>query len=295
MDMSLPNPCGGVWIWEVTQCLLVGEAGDLHPLLGREEALVHHDVRALGLLGEPLVGDAVAPEHEAQAIPVEPEADGAVADVDGREGRHLDAVGVVDHGGLRVVELVGDDLPTGIRQGARPGRHVPGPRLSYVIDVDLRAELRGRARRAVDVQRGVATVQPAPDPERRDVADVVGVEVAGEDLVQRGVVDLEAGQSIGGSRPQVEDEGLAVAELDQERRGDVAGRLIRHAGPQRHDAHLARAQLLGVGIVGPGIAVVQDLLGDAAERYVDAIHLVRLGRAEAGPQGRADHRGKKRH
>ncbi len=84
---------------------------------------MHHDVRALGLLCEPFVRNAVATKHEAQAIPVETEADGAVPYVDGRKARHLDAVGVVDDGGLRVVELVSDDLTAGVRQGSSSGTY----------------------------------------------------------------------------------------------------------------------------------------------------------------------------
>ena len=54
--------------------LFIGEPGDSHPLFRSEKALMNHHVSTFGFFGKPLVRDAVAAKHKAQAVPVQAEA-----------------------------------------------------------------------------------------------------------------------------------------------------------------------------------------------------------------------------
>ena len=61
--------------------LLVGKAGNLHPVLRGEKALVHHHIGTFGFFRKPLVRNTVPTEHEDQPIPLEAETDRTVKDI----------------------------------------------------------------------------------------------------------------------------------------------------------------------------------------------------------------------
>ena len=63
--------------------------------IGRVEALVDDEIAAAGLLDEPLVRGAVAAEDEAEAVPVQAVAYGAVEGVDRRRRGDRDPVRLV--------------------------------------------------------------------------------------------------------------------------------------------------------------------------------------------------------
>ena len=88
---------------------------------------------------------------------------------------------------------------------------------------------------------------PAPDPDLREVADVVGVQMGGE--IRRDVLvrDFERGEIHLRARPEVHDELVAVAELDQPGAVGLRPAHERPAGAERDDAHLVGGERLGVG------------------------------------------------
>ena len=73
------------------------------------------------------------------------------------------------------------------------------------------------------MQRRVAATQPTPDPQCGNIADMVGMEVTGENLVQLGVIDLEARKPVGGAGAQIKQERITVAQLNQKGGGDITG------------------------------------------------------------------------
>ena len=99
----------------------------------------------------------------------------------------------------------------------------------------------------VDHERLNPAAGPAADPDLGEIADVVGMqvrrEVGGDVLMwdfERGEIRLRAG-------PEIEDEFVAVAELDQPGRVGLRAAHERPACAERDDAHLVRGQRLGVG------------------------------------------------
>ena len=81
------------------RCLPQRESEIVGQTLGCVEALVDHEVRALGIVDEPLVRIAVATEDEAQPVPVQ-----SVA-VDARDGDRVDVM-LEERDGRDAVELV---------------------------------------------------------------------------------------------------------------------------------------------------------------------------------------------
>jgi hypothetical protein len=78
---------------------------------------------------------------------------------------------------------------------------------------------------------------------------VVGVEVGEEDLVQEVVRDHVGGQVGGGPRAHVEQELVAIAELDEPAGGGLAVPGGRHAGAACAEPDLVHGQLFGPGVV----------------------------------------------
>ena len=120
----------------------------------------------------------------------------------------------------------------------------------------------------------MTTTYPAAYPKGGNIADMVGVQMTGKDLVQFRVVQLKAGQSLSGANAQVKQEGFAVAQLYQKTGRRITGGLGGHAGTAGGDAHLLLAEFLGIGIVGAGVFVVFDLLRYAATGIIVAVNLV---------------------
>jgi hypothetical protein len=109
------------------------------------------------------------------------------------------------------------------------------------------------------VERRVATVHPATDVERREVACVIGVQMTQEDRVDLRPIGLERRQVLHAAGAEVEQELLSVAELDVP--AGCLGLLLndlRHPRAERNNAHLVRAELLRIGEVVTGIDAVLD-------------------------------------
>ena len=133
----------------------------------------------------------------------------------GREAFDHHAVLFIHHAGLREVELVHLDLCAGVRQEAEAGLGVPGIGFDLARDEMLDAEARLLAGRAVDHERLDAAAGPAADPDLREVAHVVGVQMGGETGGDVLVRDFERGEVRLRAAAEIEDELVAVAELDQ--------------------------------------------------------------------------------
>jgi hypothetical protein len=65
------------------------------------------------------------------------------------------------------------------------------------------------------VKRPLSPGQPAADEVRREVTEVIGVQMADEDLVQELVGDIEARDARRGARASVEEELVAIAQLEK--------------------------------------------------------------------------------
>jgi hypothetical protein len=112
---------------------------------------------------------------------------------------------------------------------------------------------------APDAQGHRAAVDQTTDEDRSEVAEVIGVQMADEQLVQVVLRDQQRRQVVGRRRADVEDKLFAVAELDQPARGSLRRSLIRHAGSARDDPHLVLRQLLRVRVVDPAGGGCLDL------------------------------------
>jgi hypothetical protein len=100
------------------------------------------------------------------------------------------------------------------------------------------------------MQRGVSTAQPASHNEGVQVSEVIRVQVAQEDLIHFREVGTQPEQVRHRTGPEVEEEDVAVAQLDHEGRGLLRSRQRgREPGPQRRDAHLVRSERLRIGEV----------------------------------------------
>jgi len=75
---------------------------------------------------------------------------------------------------------------------------------------------------------------------------MVAVQVADEDLVEVVVGDLQRGDPLGRAAARVEQELVAVAQLDEEARGRLFHARRRHAGAAGDDAHLVGGEVLGI-------------------------------------------------
>jgi hypothetical protein len=76
---------------------------------------------------------------------------------------------------------------------------------------------------------------------------VIAMKMPDEDLVEEVVGNLERRDPLGGTRADVEDELLAVAELHKEAGRRLGHARIRHAGTTGDDAHFIGRQGLAVG------------------------------------------------
>ena len=105
------------------------------------------------------------------------------------------------------------------------------------------------AARAPDSQAALTVRDHSADPQGIEITDVIGVQMSDEQLVQIVVGNLHRGDALGRSQTDIEDELVAVAQLD-----DPAGRgLFRpgigHTGTAGDDPHLVGRQILGARIV----------------------------------------------
>ena len=89
--------------------------------------------------------------------------------------------------GSRFAERYASVVPVGatssVTMASRTAGNVPSISLLEPLDVGSRAELWSGSGRAVYVERGIAAAQPAADPDRIDITDMVSVEVTGENFV----------------------------------------------------------------------------------------------------------------
>src|SRR5437588_5270865 len=102
-----------------------------------------------------------------------------------------------------VVELVDLDLCAGVREQAEPRIRVPRAGFHLVMH-EMSGAVPGLGTRwTVDDQRLDAAAGPASNPDLREVADMIGMEMGGEigrDVLMR---DLERGEIHLRSRPEI--------------------------------------------------------------------------------------------
>jgi hypothetical protein len=187
--------------------------------------------------------------------------------------------------GVGEVELVDIDLPA--RRKDAESLAMPVHHLLHAFDHIGDSVLLGAPRRTGDAEWLVPAARPCPeriDPWER--SEVVHVEVTEEDVVQ--LVDRDAGSQVvgDGALPKVEDEGVAVPELDVD--GGVHLARPEH-GSRTHegDPHLIRLDVLGArkpvgGALQPGLgldALEQEALLPATHRHTareDALDDLRI-------------------
>ena len=221
--------------------LNLGPAKLVHVRLRRVEDLMNQDVYVLRVLDGDRAGLAVAGEDHAQVAVVEPVAHGAVDAVRHREGRHLDAVFVVDLPCFVRLELMRLHLESALVQVPKLGAVVPRRQLVDVVDEGFDAQLGLLAAGAVDVHR----LQPAvglPEVVVDDqVGDVVDVIVGDEDLRRFVVWHPHVVKRRVGACARIEDEYVPVSQLDHEPGAALAspGGIAR---PEGRDAHLLLCQ-----------------------------------------------------
>jgi hypothetical protein len=86
----------------------------------------------------------------------------------------------------------------------------------------------------------LAAGQGATDEQRIEVTEVVGVKVTQKDLVEVVVRDLKRRDALGRSGPDVEDELVAVAQLEQPTRRGLLRTRGGHAGAACDQPHFVQ-------------------------------------------------------
>ena len=219
-------------------------------LFRRQEGLVDGHIRIQRVLGVPGVGHRVAADDHLQAVPVQRVADRAVTGVDRRPRFDGHAVLLVDDLVLALeVELVDVDLSRLGRQIRQPGHVVPVVGLQEVFDRVLGSHLGDGAARPPDLQRDGATRRPTAGPQTGEITPVVRVQVGEKDFVQIVKGDHQRRHVGVGAGADVEDELVAVAELDQPAGRRLAAARCRHARSQSNQPDLVRPENLGARVV----------------------------------------------
>ena len=96
---------------------------------------------------------------------------------------------------------------------------------------------------------------PTANPQRHKISEVILMKMRDEHLVHPVVRDLERTEVRRRLGTDIEDELVAVPQLNKDRRRGLALAGIRHAAAKNHYPHLIRPQALRVrevpGMVGP--------------------------------------------
>ena len=157
------------------------------------------------------------------------------------------------------IKLVDFQLPAAEIDHAGSRADIPLVHFLHAFQGILRPQVRLRTARAPNPQRNQAVHHRSTQPESRQVAVVVNVKVADKDLVEVIVGDFLGGDPLMRPAADIEEELVAVAELDQETGRCLLRPGTRHARAQRRDAHLVGLEVLRAGEVH--IPVSQSLGG----------------------------------
>ena len=228
----------------------------LNQLIDGHKGFVYKHIGVLPVFDEPFVGMGISRVHERHPVPIEPVRHGPVQDVDGGEGGDRYPVLLVHHPWGGVVELLDDDLTgAGREPGDLAALDIPAVRLADMVDEVLGTQLGPVSCWAPHVEGDLAGCHPTADPQRGNVAAVVGVEVAEKHLVGPVVRHHRRGET--GDRPgaDIEKERVTVAELDEPCRRRLRGAEVWHPGAEGGDPHLVIAQDLGLRVVVIAVVV----------------------------------------
>ena len=138
-----------------------------------------------------------------------------------------------------------------------------------------------RLARTPDPQRHHPVGDHATHPQRVEITEVVGVEMADEDLVEVVVGDLEGRDPLGRAGADVEQELVAVAQLHEPAGCGLLGASVGHTGATGGDAHLVRSQRLGPGVVDLPFTEWLDGEGSSIEGEAQAVGTNRPGGTSA--------------
>jgi hypothetical protein len=149
------------------------------------------DIRTLGVLDVPFVGDRVAPVDELESVPLENEADRAIEAVDRRNAADDHAVLVVDHLVYAIEgELVELELSPSKVDYAGAGGDIPDVHLLHQVERVFGAVFGRAAARTPDAERRESVHDRTAEPECRQVSHVIDVQVPDEHFVEIVVGDL---------------------------------------------------------------------------------------------------------
>ncbi len=126
---------------------------------------------------------------------------------------------------------------------AHPALDIPGHSRLECLAEGRRAEPRLRPRRSPDLQRRETSPHHAEPIERGQVAPVVDVQMGQEDLVELGMRHADRIQIRAGTRPEIEDEDIAIPQLNQPASRCLLPPRKRHPRAQRRNPHLVGPKL----------------------------------------------------
>ena len=221
------------------------------PGRGRDDLgldLGNQQINALGVFRGQRVRSPIAGEGQAHAVPIQAICRRTVLTVRLAPVADHHAVFLVSDAAIvLVVELMDVHVPTLADRQNVKAVPVPGQHLFHALQHVARAERRPVARRAGDPQRFVPP--PGPPAERIDVGQrphVIPVQVGQENVLD--AIERHARGDVVRSRPwaDIEDEVLAVAEFDIDRRAHLPG------PDQRRSPHEGHPHFVGLNLLGPG-------------------------------------------
>ena len=174
---------------------------------------------------------------------------------------------------------MGVDLARFGREIRQPGHVVPVVGLQEVFDRVLGPHLGDGTARPIDLERDGATRRPAAGPQTGEIAPVVRVQVGEKDHVQVIKGDHQRRHVGVGAGADVENELVAVAELDQPAGRRLTATRRRHTGTEGDEADLVRPENLGARVVDVTVRCGLVRLRDRA-----ACGLCRAGQPAASRQ-----------
>ena len=101
-----------------------------------------------------------------------------------------------------------------------------------------------------------------------EVADVVHMQVTGEDLVELRKIRSQGEQVSQRASPYIEQEFVTIAQFNEIRNGDGCLSLVWHTGTESGDPHFIGTEQLGIGKITGWVLPIDNRSWRASDRHI---------------------------